>query len=214
LDILELNCGTGEDALMLAKMGHQVTATDNSDEMLSIAKAKASNQSSENHLTFQKLDLTLTQPLNKKYDIIFSNFGGLNCLTKSELTALNTFLANQLKANGECIFVVMPKFTLFEKLYRSFKSDIAIYNQRSDENGLEVALKDTKIRTYYYNPSELEEQFVRFKRITQKPIGYLPSYFNKIRFLSLFMLLDKILYLLNFSASRSDHYLLHIKKAA
>ena len=33
LDILELNCGTGEDALYFASKGHQITATDISADL-------------------------------------------------------------------------------------------------------------------------------------------------------------------------------------
>ena len=40
LSILELNCGTGEDAIHLNKMGHNVVATDISEEMIKTAKAK------------------------------------------------------------------------------------------------------------------------------------------------------------------------------
>ncbi|MFN8181110.1 MAG: methyltransferase domain-containing protein [Bacteroidia bacterium] len=41
--VLELNCGTGEDALWLARKGHQVTATDNSAGMLDAAREKFRN---------------------------------------------------------------------------------------------------------------------------------------------------------------------------
>ena len=39
--ILELNCGTGEDAVELAKWGNYLLATDISSKMLDIVKAKA-----------------------------------------------------------------------------------------------------------------------------------------------------------------------------
>ncbi len=40
LNILELNCGTGEDAIRFAKHGHRVIATDLSKEMVSITSEK------------------------------------------------------------------------------------------------------------------------------------------------------------------------------
>ncbi len=40
LNILELNCGTGEDALWFAKKGHKVLATDISEKMLGITQEK------------------------------------------------------------------------------------------------------------------------------------------------------------------------------
>ncbi len=42
INILELNCGTGEDALFFLKNGHKVLATDLSEEMLHITKNKTS----------------------------------------------------------------------------------------------------------------------------------------------------------------------------
>ena len=44
LQILEINCGTGEDALWLSKMGHEVIATDQSPAMIAKAKQKAALQ--------------------------------------------------------------------------------------------------------------------------------------------------------------------------
>src|SRR4051794_8659360 len=49
LQILEINCGTGEDALKLATMGHTVIATDASKVMIEKAQQKleTSNISSD-----------------------------------------------------------------------------------------------------------------------------------------------------------------------
>ena len=63
LSILEINCGTGEDAIWLANHGHSVLATDASEEMIRVAKQKASG--------LNKLDLQFQQAefsaLNTKY---------------------------------------------------------------------------------------------------------------------------------------------------
>src|SRR5690242_16912495 len=42
--ILEINCGTGEDAIWFAKQGGNVLATDVSAEMIAVAKAKLSER--------------------------------------------------------------------------------------------------------------------------------------------------------------------------
>ena len=42
--VLELGCGTGEDALYLARRGVRVLATDASEEMLAAARAKAAGE--------------------------------------------------------------------------------------------------------------------------------------------------------------------------
>ena len=44
LSILELNCGTGEDALFLASQGHRVTALDASRAMIDRASQRKENE--------------------------------------------------------------------------------------------------------------------------------------------------------------------------
>src|SRR4051812_46223176 len=39
-EVLELNCGTGEDALWFSKNGFTITATDISEEMAAVAREK------------------------------------------------------------------------------------------------------------------------------------------------------------------------------
>ena len=43
--ILEVNCGTGEDALWLSAQNYEVTATDISEAMIGVAKSKRDRKS-------------------------------------------------------------------------------------------------------------------------------------------------------------------------
>ena len=76
-NILEINCGTGEDAIWFAKQNFTVTATDISPKMIEVAKSKA-------NLNFSVADINsmATTFEGEKFDLLFSNFGGLNCLSK------------------------------------------------------------------------------------------------------------------------------------
>ena len=73
LHILELNCGTGEDALHLAQSGHVVTATDISDEMLAQAKNKISEHGLACKVCLKRADIKALDPSEhlEKYDLIF-----------------------------------------------------------------------------------------------------------------------------------------------
>ena len=97
LSILELNCGTGEDASYFEKLGHQITATDISNEMLKIAKQKSKNSKSE----FKILDIKKIKQIenDKTFDLIFSNFGGFNCLSKKEIKTFFSSVKNILEQN-------------------------------------------------------------------------------------------------------------------
>lgn len=55
--VLELGCGTGEDAVWLAGRGVQVMATDASSTMLDVARRKAELSGVQHHLEFAQLDL-------------------------------------------------------------------------------------------------------------------------------------------------------------
>jgi ubiquinone/menaquinone biosynthesis C-methylase UbiE len=55
--ILELNCGTGEDAVWLARQGMRVTATDISAAMLEVTRKKISEAELGDRVDAQSLDL-------------------------------------------------------------------------------------------------------------------------------------------------------------
>jgi ubiquinone/menaquinone biosynthesis C-methylase UbiE len=57
-EALELGCGTGEDALWLARCGAQVVATDASAVMLAVASRKAAATEVAQQITFAQLDLS------------------------------------------------------------------------------------------------------------------------------------------------------------
>src|SRR5690349_21298404 len=51
--LLELGCGTGEDAIHLAKSGHRVLATDASPKMIDCARRKAEAAGVTDRIRFQ-----------------------------------------------------------------------------------------------------------------------------------------------------------------
>lgn len=117
--VLELGCGTGEDALRLAQRGVQVTATDVSEGMLKTARAKTAGnplvqveqldlrQVAGNHLS------ALSQ--NALWDGVFSNFGPMNCLDEWHMLA--GWLAERVKPGAIVGLGVMSPFCLWEPLW-------------------------------------------------------------------------------------------------
>lgn len=218
LNILELNCGTGEDAVWFADKGHNVTATDISDKMLEIAKNKASLSDNSNNIRCVKLDINKLSEctFNKPFDLVFSNFGGLNCLNPNDLAKFASELKNILTPSGRFIAVLMPDFCLMESIYMILKLRLADVFRRKKMQI--VSLNGSEVNTFYYSPKQFSFYFsTSFKIISKIAIGFTipPSYLNS--FFTEKNSLLKILYNVeeifgnNFiAASASDHFLIDL----
>jgi len=107
--VLELNCGTGEDAVHLAARGVRVLATDASPAMLDVARAKVERvglgASVETRVVeLERLDRML-EASHGPMDGAFSNFGGLNCVADLPRTA--HALAALLRPGARAVLCVM-----------------------------------------------------------------------------------------------------------
>jgi SAM-dependent methyltransferase len=106
--VLELACGTGEDAVWLAQRGVSVTASDSSLAMVRATAAK-SQQANLSHLitpvqrSFQEI-IDRQEP-EGTYDGALSNFGGLNTL--EVWRPLAAALAQRLRPGGSLVLVPM-----------------------------------------------------------------------------------------------------------
>ncbi len=81
--ILEINAGTGTDAVELARRGYFIHATDIAPGMLARARTKAEQPELCGRMTVQACSFTELEKITAApYDAIFSNLGGLNCLGK------------------------------------------------------------------------------------------------------------------------------------
>jgi ubiquinone/menaquinone biosynthesis C-methylase UbiE len=112
--LLELTCGTGEDAVWLARRGLYVTATDGSARMVEITAAKASAAGVAGQVTAAQLSLQalirgerggLPSAGDPTFDGVYSNFGGLN--TIADWPALAETLARLVKPGGKVILTPM-----------------------------------------------------------------------------------------------------------
>ncbi len=170
LEILELNCGTGADIPFLEQFG-KVTATDVSEEMLKMAIRK--NPAAKVEI----LDLNKPLPLEHKYDLIFSNFGGLNCISPSRIKHLNDELSQILNPGGQMFLVFMHRWSLVEFLYfllkLKFKKAFRRLRGRADFNEIPI---------YYYSKKETAQLFRSFKLVNTNHIGVLLTgeYMNTI----------------------------------
>lgn len=76
--VLDIGCGTGEDALWLARLGYVVHGIDASPAMVGAAAAKALRNGSA--ATFECRSLESLKAEGLRFDAVMSNFGALNCV--------------------------------------------------------------------------------------------------------------------------------------
>ena len=132
--ILELNSGTGIDALHFVHQGHRVHATDLSDGMIEQIEKKIVDHHLQARFTCQQLSYDQLHRLNgQKFDYLFSNFGGLNCT--DDLSKVTEDMPEILNSDGYVTFVIMPPICLWE-LLGIFKGNGKQAFRRLHKNGV------------------------------------------------------------------------------
>jgi len=151
--ILELNAGTGEDAVYFAEQGHQVYATDISPGMLKVLVEKAKTHKLTNKISAELCSYTELETLSNRgpYDLIFSNFAGLNCTSELD-KVLNSFFS-LLKPNGMITIVLLPRFCLWETLLLFKGKFKTAFRRFFSRKGVKAHIEGEYFRCWYYNPS-------------------------------------------------------------
>lgn len=161
--ILELNSGTGEDALFFAQKGHKVHATDISTGMQQQLRQKVAKHAMQANVSTELCSYTMLQQLKNQgpYDLIFSNFAGLNCT--NELDKVLASFNALLKPGGVVTLVILPKFCLWEALL-VFKGKFSTAFRRFFSSmGSKAHIEGVYFKCWYYNPgfiiNRLKKQF-------------------------------------------------------
>jgi ubiquinone/menaquinone biosynthesis C-methylase UbiE len=218
LKVLELNCGTGEDALWFAKHGHTVLATDVSEKMLAITQRKIEDASMEFQVQTHKLDITQIENFDykMKFDLIFSNFGGINCVSEKILIKVPVHLKNFLNRDGRLIMVVMPSFCFWETVYFLTRLKFGYAFRRLSKSGTIANLNGAELKTYYYSPKKLQRVFDNFfTAVAMQPVGffippsYLEKYFDKnYKLFNWLIKMENLIHNRKLLSGYSDHYLI------
>ena len=221
--ILELNCGTGEDALWFARNGCSVLATDISENMIQVAREKAANNKLNDKINCRTCSIEEVSRLSRNgpFDLIFSNFGGLNCLPPHILQQAAKDMASLLHREGHLVLVVMSRFCWWETLYFLLKGRSKEAWRRKSEGPVIARLSEhANINTWYYSPSQLIRLFSEcFSPKQIRPVGFFlpPSYLDPA-----FAKHSRALRVLNrleswcpngtLFSSGADHFIVHLRK--
>jgi ubiquinone/menaquinone biosynthesis C-methylase UbiE len=222
MEILEVNCGTGEDAFYLAGLECRVTATDSSVNMIRKCVEKNQADTSGKKPTFlqasiNEIDLYFQ---GRKFDLIFSNFSGLNCIDTNSIVKASDDFNHLLKPEGKLIFVLFGTKCFWEKLYFMLKGNWKAINRRRAKSPVFVQIEKTSIPVYYYSPRSIKNYFNgSFKATVSKPVGIFipPTYLNQFvsnhKFLfRLFLIADRMVRDFSVLSDRADHYIIEFRK--
>jgi len=221
LNILELNCGTGEDALWFAKQGHKVLATDISEKMLEITQEKILEANLLSRVQTMQTDIRKIESarIKQKFDLVFSNFGGMNCISSNEIKKFRNEIKELLKPAGRLTMVLMPKFCLWETIYFLMKFNFSKAFRRYSDDGTIARLNGNEMRTFYFSPVKMKKLFGQnFDIVAVKSVGFFipPSYlenlfYSKAKLFNFLEKLERATTKLSFLAGFSDHYLIDLR---
>lgn len=158
--VLELGCGTGEDAVWLARRGISVVATDASAEMLRIAHAKANAARLDCSIRFAMLDANRpsadTDIFDDEYDGAFADFGALNCV--EDRPKLARRLAQVLRGGARFLTVVMGPLCAWEIVWHLLHLDPRGATRRW-RDGVLASVGGAQVPVWYPSPRRLRAEF-------------------------------------------------------
>jgi SAM-dependent methyltransferase len=215
--ILELGCGTGEDAVYLARRGCRVLATDASPEMLRAAARKAERAGCANRIEFRRLTMERVAALRDgAFDGVLSNFGAVNCVSRLDLVAAD--LAPLLRPHAPLVWVVMGRHVPWEWAWFLARGEWRMAFRRGRKGGAQWR----GMRIHYPTPATLARSLrPHFVPVSRRALGAVlpPSYAagwleRSPRALSALASLELALQPWQPLAALADHYIFEARRAA
>ena len=170
--ILELGCGTGEDALFLARSGGRVVATDCSPQMLRIARDKAASAGLGDSIQFELVDINVLpdtlSSTDDPFSCILSNFGGLN--TVADLAEVAESVSHILKPGGVFVACLMGRHCVWDWLIELVHLRFGgMINRR--KNGITLTIDGIDVRCYFPTPREFANSFPGLREVYSQALA-------------------------------------------
>jgi SAM-dependent methyltransferase len=154
--ILEVNAGTGTDALYLARRGVRVLATDIAPRMVEMIAAKAAAAGVEIETAVVALN-QLDVLGSLRFDGVLSDMGGLNCIP--DLRAVAHQLARLVVPGGAMVLGFMPDFSLWETAAFSARGRWGDALRRRTGGEVIARVAGHKVPIWYHAPSAVAGVF-------------------------------------------------------
>jgi len=182
--VLEINCGTGIDAVHMALRGIEVDAFDAAPGMIALSEQRAKMLPGPLSVRFQCLR---TEELGKlapatAYDGVLSNFSGLNCIT--DLQPVVQHLSRVVRPGGKAVFCIFGVFCFWEVLwYLSAGTTTKAFRRFRREPVVATLAPGTTVGIRYWPVRELERIFHPYFRLQRKRgvgVAVPPSYTESV----------------------------------
>jgi ubiquinone/menaquinone biosynthesis C-methylase UbiE len=165
-EILDVGCGTGEDAVHLGRRGVRVSAIDASSEMVHIA---ASRGVAATQLTVQELSR-----IHAQYDGALSDFGPLNCI--ADLRGAAESMAQLVRPQGHVVVCLLNRTCIWEMVWFGLRLQLRKAFRRLGRGAVQSSLG---VVVYYPSSRDVRRAFRRdFELIGSTGAGVFvpPSY--------------------------------------
>lgn len=173
--VLELGCGTGEDAIWLARRGFTVLASDASASMIEVARLKAEAAGCAERIEFRcfPMERVRAELGTRSFDAVLSDFGAINCVR--DLSSLVTQVSALVRPGGRLLWVLMGKHVPWEWAWHLSRGEWARAWRRTRPGGVSWR----GISVSYPTPAEMIRQLhpvFQVSRLTPLGLALPPSY--------------------------------------
>jgi len=159
--LIDLGCGTGLDAVRMARLGHHVTATDWSPQMVQRTRDRAEHEQLTERVRSVVVGAQELQYLSGAggYDGAYSNLGPLNCVPS--LGDVSRECARLIRPGGALVFTVIGRLCPWEIAHYLRRGRWGRATVRFARGVVPVGMNQHTIWTRYYGPREFYRAFAR-----------------------------------------------------
>lgn len=218
--VLEINCGTGEDALFLGRRGISVEACDASPAMIRVARKRLAEEGRDLSVAFQTCrteDVADLDSISGPFDGVLSNFSGLNCV--QDLRRAAKSLASIVKQGARLVFCLSNRICVSEILWFGARLNFRKAFRRIPGKST-ARIGSTELRVHYPTISQVQLAFSPWFRLNLVqavglcvPPSYLESRVTRHRrMIQKCSSADRILAPLPLLRALGDHVLLRFER--
>jgi ubiquinone/menaquinone biosynthesis C-methylase UbiE len=187
--LLEIGCGTGDEALALARNGYRVVATDISPGMIAASRAKAQAEETEGVtwvlLPAGRLSDLIEEEGPGAFDGAYASFGALNC--EPDLAPVAETLSRLVRPGGELVCSVMNRWCVWEIGWGLLHLRPGEAFRRAGEGWLPAGLASPdgtqSVLVRYYTPRSFARAFAPhfvLTRVSGLPVVLPPPYLSHL----------------------------------